>query len=362
MAIVGTAPNQTYQRTDGVRTGAAVCAQAKAASVNNTAALADVREQDIATALSTCIFKTGGNTPTANLPMGGFKHTGVGAGSGAGNYVEYAQWLALTASDSAAGLVELATDAEAQTGTDTARAITSANLQAVTATETRKGVVELATDTETQTGTDTARAITPANLQACTATAARKGVIELATDAESIAGSDTDRAVTAAGLAAVLASYTPGRAYATYATHTALTADIPLDDTIPQNTEGTEILSASITPKKASNRIRVRFSGQVTNNGSSNLFAIAALFQDSIASALIATAVHVGDDNGGASYNNSPKNIVLDFEHSPNTVSAVTYKIRVGADSSAMYMNGYWAARYFGGVSVATLILEEIIM
>lgn len=68
------------------------------------------------------------------------------------------------ASATAAGIVELATDAEAQTGTDTARAITPANLQAVTATETRKGVVELATNAETVTGTDTARGVTPANL------------------------------------------------------------------------------------------------------------------------------------------------------------------------------------------------------
>ena len=41
------------------------------------------------------------------------------------------------------------------------------------ATETLAGVVELATDAETQTGTDTARAITPANLTAKEATAAQ---------------------------------------------------------------------------------------------------------------------------------------------------------------------------------------------
>lgn len=105
-----------------------------------------------------------------------------------------------------AGIVELATDAETQTGTDVSRAITPANLQACTATETRKGVVELATDAETQTGTDTARAITPANLQACTATETRKGVVELATNAEAVTGTDTARAVTPAGLAAKLAT------------------------------------------------------------------------------------------------------------------------------------------------------------
>jgi hypothetical protein len=106
------------------------------------------------------------------------------------------------ASESVAGKVELATDAETQTGTDTARAITPANLTARTATDARTGVVELATDAETQTGTDTARAITPANLTARTATDARTGVVELSTDAEAKAGTDTARAITPANLAA----------------------------------------------------------------------------------------------------------------------------------------------------------------
>ncbi len=75
----------------------------------------------------------------------------------------------------------------------------------VDADATTKGKVELATDAETITGTDTTRAITPANLAALTATASRKGIIEIATDAEAVAGSDTARAITAANLAAVFA-------------------------------------------------------------------------------------------------------------------------------------------------------------
>jgi hypothetical protein len=101
------------------------------------------------------------------------------------------------------GSVELATDAEAQTGTDTVRALTAANLQSVTATALRKGVVELATDAEAQTGTDTTRALTPANLQSVTATTTRKGVVELATDTETATGTDTTRALTPANLKSV---------------------------------------------------------------------------------------------------------------------------------------------------------------
>ena len=80
-----------YIRTDGTRTGSTVCQQAKAAGVNDLASLADAREQDLATALNNRLFRDGTNTPTANLPMGGLKHTGVGSATGSGQYVEYAQ-------------------------------------------------------------------------------------------------------------------------------------------------------------------------------------------------------------------------------------------------------------------------------
>ncbi len=72
------------------------------------------------------------------------------------------------------------------------------------ASTTISGVVELATDTETQTGTDTARAITPANLKSLTATELRRGLIELATALEVATGTDASRAVTPAGLAPFL--------------------------------------------------------------------------------------------------------------------------------------------------------------
>lgn len=63
------------------------------------------------------------------------------------------------------GVVELATAAEVQAGTDDERAVTPAGLAARTATETRTGVVELATAAETATGTDNTRAVHPAGLK-----------------------------------------------------------------------------------------------------------------------------------------------------------------------------------------------------
>lgn len=59
------------------------------------------------------------------------------------------------------GVVELATAAEVQAGTDTVRAVTPAGLAANTATETRTGIAEIATQAETNAGTDDLRFITP---------------------------------------------------------------------------------------------------------------------------------------------------------------------------------------------------------
>lgn len=90
--------------------------------------------------------------------------------------------------------------------TNTATART--NLGVVQATETASGLVELATSAETITGTDSARAVTPIGLAALTATDARRGLVELATTAEVQAGTDTARAITPAGLASYSKSLT----------------------------------------------------------------------------------------------------------------------------------------------------------
>ena len=74
------------------------------------------------------------------------------------------------ASESAAGIIELATTAEAQALTDALRAITPARLKDVLdntpASESAAGLVELATAAEVATGTDDTRAVHPAGLQA----------------------------------------------------------------------------------------------------------------------------------------------------------------------------------------------------
>lgn len=143
------------------------------------------------------------------------------------------------------------------------------------------------------------------------------------------------------------------RAYAETVAEFVVSATIPVDNSIPQITEGTEILTASITPRKTTNRVRVRFIGDGYTNIASGTPGI-ALFRDAVADALAARSVAVV--NGGGSALDDREigwPLALEFEHSPGTVSVVTYRIRVGGP---FVIN----KPLYGGVSRTTLVLEEI--
>ncbi|OFX00874.1 MAG: hypothetical protein A3E78_09285 [Alphaproteobacteria bacterium RIFCSPHIGHO2_12_FULL_63_12] len=49
----------------------------------------DTQDETIRAGIEACVAKNGENTATANLPMGGFKHTGAGVASANGHYVRY---------------------------------------------------------------------------------------------------------------------------------------------------------------------------------------------------------------------------------------------------------------------------------
>ena len=51
----------------------------------------DTQDTDFQNGINNCLTKDGQNTPTANLPMGGFKHTGAGAATANGQYITYDQ-------------------------------------------------------------------------------------------------------------------------------------------------------------------------------------------------------------------------------------------------------------------------------
>ena len=83
----GSAPNQTFGRTDGTRTGNTTWTQAEGAGVDILSSDHDTHDSDVAAGINASLKHDGGNTATANLPMGGFKHTGVGDATGRTQYL-----------------------------------------------------------------------------------------------------------------------------------------------------------------------------------------------------------------------------------------------------------------------------------
>lgn len=78
MPFTGIAPNKTFQRTDGTRTGTQTWQEADAADVDIVAPDHDTHDQDIGDAISSLLLRDGGNQATGNIPMGGFRFTNLG--------------------------------------------------------------------------------------------------------------------------------------------------------------------------------------------------------------------------------------------------------------------------------------------
>lgn len=141
----------------------------------------------------------------------------------------------------------------------------------------------------------------------------------------------------------------------TYTTNAALSISIPVDDSIPQNTEGTQILSDSITPASTLNKILVKFNA-FGGRASELVTIVAAIFRNSTADAIAVTAQSNQNASGQLT------GLSLQYLDSPASISAQTYSIRVGSSSSDIALNGRTnsLARVFGGQAAATMILQEI--
>lgn len=128
------------------------------------------------------------------------------------------------------------------------------------------------------------------------------------------------------------------------------TTTIPTDDTIPQNTEGTELMTLAITPKNVNNILLIEFS-TFGYTGAATLISL-ALFQDTTAGAL--SAIWLLNDTSKAGSG------LLRHVMVAGTTSATTFKIRFGNSSSTLEadINGT-TSRYFGGVAATLFTITE---
>lgn len=138
---------------------------------------------------------------------------------------------------------------------------------------------------------------------------------------------------------------------ATYATNANLTTVIPLDDTVPTNTEGDEVLSQAITLSNAANRVFVEFSGWGATSAGSNALSY-AIFRGSTCIQSGYTVVITA---------NFPVPIGGAILETPGSVGPHTYSVRVGPSGAVnARLNGSAVGRAYGGSAKATLTLTEL--
>lgn len=127
---------------------------------------------------------------------------------------------------------------------------------------------------------------------------------------------------------------------------------IPFDDTIPQNTEGAEVLTATITPTSATNVLIIDvYISIVTLNGYGTVTG--ALFQDTAASALSASWLYVPAANTGYP-------MIFSYKMTAGTTSATTFKLRVGPSTGTAYWLSNTAGRYLGGACMVSIKITEV--
>lgn len=132
------------------------------------------------------------------------------------------------------------------------------------------------------------------------------------------------------------------------------TTVIPLDDTIPQITEGNEYMTQAITPFSTINLLAVTHLG-VYASSSANQLLVLALFQDATASALASIVAARNAAAGGYSA------ITLLHVMQAGTVSATTLRIRAGSPGAGTTtFNGDTSARTMGGIMASSLMIEEV--
>lgn len=127
---------------------------------------------------------------------------------------------------------------------------------------------------------------------------------------------------------------------------------MPFDNTIPQNTEGVECITGSITPSSEFSVIDVDVS--LISSLSVTGHVSVALFQGGVTGAVAASSSVIG-------FANSVCTIPLSFEMVAGTTSALSFSVRAGGSTAGtITINGSGGTGLFGGVATSVLRIKEI--
>jgi hypothetical protein len=139
-------------------------------------------------------------------------------------------------------------------------------------------------------------------------------------------------------------------------TNVQVSASIPLDATVPQNTEGTELtaINTTITPQSTSSKLRVTI--EIPYVQSTTDLVTVALFRDSGASAVAAGWSDVGNAVGMVRFS---------FEVTSGSLSATTFKVRAGVSGATavnipVSLTAGVGTEYLGGIIKYSMTIDEL--
>lgn len=131
-------------------------------------------------------------------------------------------------------------------------------------------------------------------------------------------------------------------------------AVIPVDTSIPQQTEGAELFTISITPKLATSKLRITVNTSGAHLTSGTQYYTIALFRDSGANAIGARTVIVGQF--------LPADNTMIKQVDSTSTASTTFKVRVGTDAGSISVNsGGGGTAYFGSASISSIVVDELI-
>lgn len=326
---------------------------------------------DLAAALTQSLSKDGQTVPTGNIQLGGFKITNLANGTTSTDAIAYGQAAKLSGGNTLSGdqvingAVSLSGDLTV-TGAVifTSTSFTTGNLTVTSVASIASLNVTGTTNANILNVASTA-SLNVLNVSSAaslnTLTVSSTAAIAVLSVGSSIVVGAASGGSKGAGTINAKGIYVDGTQLGTSGVYQVVPAvngavgtggtTIPFDDSPPLNTEGLEVLSATITPSSAAHKLVFNvtlFASSDTNPDN----ITGALFQDAVASAISA---------GTVIYTGATRTISFAFNHSmtAGTTSATTFRVRIGCATGNITFNGAGGTRRMGGVMGSSLIITE---
>lgn len=140
---------------------------------------------------------------------------------------------------------------------------------------------------------------------------------------------------------------------------------IPYDDTIPQVSEGFEVMTLAITPTKSTSLLLVEAVINAASTEGSGPFpaCTAALFKDGAGNDALATAMQSQFSSSSVTAGGQIVNMILRHQITAGSTSAMTFRVRIGnTTGTVLKFNGDYnsAVRRFGGSYASSIRITEV--